>query len=107
MFPSAFGAPSGPVSRADYDRTRAQQKKHNEALIALALRRTDVLYASSEQQPDAHPTRRLSLTKGHTGPPAVSRLLIPRCLAHEPSWSLDGSTGLSPRGRPSLRGCPT
>ena len=71
-------------ARADYDRTRTQQKKHNEALIALALRRTDVLYASSEQQPDAHPTRRRSLTKVIRAPPPFHGF-IPRCLAHEPS----------------------
>ena len=108
MFPSAFRAPSDPVSRADYDRTRAQQKKHNDALIARALRRTDVLDATlrtTARRPSNHPASQLD--RSHTGSPAVSRLLILRCLAHEPSWSLDGRTGLSPHGPPSLKGCST
>ena len=45
MFLSAFAALRDPVSRADYDRKIAQGKRHNEALIALARRRTDVPYA--------------------------------------------------------------
>ena len=45
MFLSAFAALRDPVSRAYYDRKIAQGKRHNEALIALARRRTDVLYA--------------------------------------------------------------
>ena len=57
LFLSAFAALSDPVSRAYYDRKRAQQKKHNEALIALARRRTDVLYAMlRDTKPYAHPT---------------------------------------------------
>ena len=57
LFLSAFAALSDPVSRAYYDRKRAQQKKHNEALIALARRRTDVLYAMlRDNKPYAHPT---------------------------------------------------
>ena len=32
-------------SRAYYDRKRAQGKRHNQAIIALARRRTDVLFA--------------------------------------------------------------
>ena len=45
MFLSAFAALRDPVSRAYYDRKITQGKRHNEALIALARRRTDVLYA--------------------------------------------------------------
>ena len=45
LFLSAFAALSDPVSRAYYDRKIAQHKRHNEALIALARRRCDVLYA--------------------------------------------------------------
>ena len=57
LFLSAFAALSDPVSRAYYDRKRAQQKKHNEALIALARRRTDVLYAMlRDNKPYANPT---------------------------------------------------
>lgn len=45
LFLSAFAALRDPDSRAYYDRKIAQGKRHNEALIALARRRTDVLYA--------------------------------------------------------------
>lgn len=45
LFLSAFSSLSDPVSRAYYDRKRAQGKRHNAALICLARRRTDVLYA--------------------------------------------------------------
>jgi transposase len=56
LFLSAFAALSDPVSRAYYDRKRAQQKKHNAALIALARRRTDVLYAMlRDNKPYAEP----------------------------------------------------
>jgi hypothetical protein len=36
---------AGPTSRAYYDRERAEGKRHNQALIALARRRCDVLFA--------------------------------------------------------------
>ena len=45
FFLSAFAALSDPVSRAYYDRKRAEGKRHNQALIALACRRCDVLFA--------------------------------------------------------------
>ncbi|WP_068431776.1 IS110 family transposase [Piscicoccus intestinalis] len=45
FFLSAFAALHDPASRAYYDRKRAQGKKHNAALICLARRRCDVLYA--------------------------------------------------------------
>jgi transposase len=45
FFLSAFAALSDPTSRAYYDRKRAEGKKHNAALICLARRRCDVLYA--------------------------------------------------------------
>ena len=41
----AFAALHDPESRAYYDRKRSQGKKHNAALICLARRRTDVIYA--------------------------------------------------------------
>ncbi|MFZ2749125.1 MAG: IS110 family transposase, partial [Propioniciclava sp.] len=45
-FLSAFAAlRADPVSRAYYDRKRAQGKKHNAALICLSRRRVDVLFA--------------------------------------------------------------
>ncbi len=45
LFLSAFAALHDPDSRVYYDRKRAQGKKHNAALICLARRRTDVIYA--------------------------------------------------------------
>jgi transposase len=45
MFLSAFAALRNPESRAYYDRKVAQGKRHNQALLALARRRSDVLYA--------------------------------------------------------------
>jgi transposase len=45
FFLAAFAALHDPVSRAYYDRKRAEGKKHNAALICLARRRCDVLYA--------------------------------------------------------------
>ncbi|WP_370935063.1 IS110 family transposase [Amycolatopsis sp. cg13] len=45
FFLAAFAALSDPTSRAYHDRKRAEGKKHNAALICLARRRCDVLYA--------------------------------------------------------------
>ncbi|WP_433489960.1 IS110 family transposase [Nocardia grenadensis] len=45
LFLSAFAALHDPASRTYYDRKRAEGKKHNAALICLARRRCDVLYA--------------------------------------------------------------
>ena len=45
FFLAAFAALHDPTSRAYYDRKRAEGKKHNAALICLARRRCDVLYA--------------------------------------------------------------
>lgn len=45
LFLSAFASLNHPPSRAYYDRKRAQGKRHNQALIALARRRCDVLFA--------------------------------------------------------------
>jgi transposase len=45
FFLSAFAALRDPASRAYYDRKRAQGKRHNAALICLARRRVDVLFA--------------------------------------------------------------
>lgn len=45
MFLSAFASLHNPDSRVYYDRKRAQGKRHNQALIALARRRSDVLFA--------------------------------------------------------------
>ena len=52
FFLSAFAALHDPTSRAYYDRKRAEGKKHNAALICLARRRCDVLFAMlRDQQP--------------------------------------------------------
>ncbi|GAB3890385.1 IS110 family transposase [Kibdelosporangium lantanae] len=45
FFLAAFAALSDPTSRSYYDRKRAEGKKHNAALICLARRRCDVLFA--------------------------------------------------------------
>jgi len=45
LFLSAFAALRDPTSRTYYDRKRAEGKRHNQALIALARRRCDVLFA--------------------------------------------------------------
>ena len=45
MFLSAFAALRDPESRAYYDRKISRGKRHNQALLALARRRSDVLYA--------------------------------------------------------------
>jgi transposase len=45
LFLSAFAALKDPLSRAYYDRKRTEGKRHNQALIALARRRCDTLYA--------------------------------------------------------------
>ncbi|MET4001923.1 hypothetical protein ABIB48_000621 [Arthrobacter sp. UYCu511] len=45
FFLSAFAALKDPLSRAYYDKKRAKGKRHNQALIALARRRCDVLFA--------------------------------------------------------------
>jgi transposase len=45
LFLSAFAALKDPLSRAYYDRKRAEGKRHDQALIALARRRCDTLYA--------------------------------------------------------------
>lgn len=45
FFLAAFAALTDPISRAYYDRKRAEGKRHNAALICLARRRVDVLHA--------------------------------------------------------------
>ncbi|WP_216206273.1 IS110 family RNA-guided transposase [Amycolatopsis aidingensis] len=62
FFLAAFAALSDPTSRAYYQRKRDEGKKHNAALICLARRRCDVLYAMLRNhtyyrhpQPDSTP----------------------------------------------------
>jgi transposase len=45
LYLSAFASLKDPASRAYYDRKRAEGKSHTAALLCLARRRTDVLYA--------------------------------------------------------------
>jgi transposase len=45
LFLSAFASLKDPASRAYYDRKRAEGKRHNAAIICLARRRVDVLFA--------------------------------------------------------------
>jgi transposase len=45
LFISAFASLTDPTSRTYYDRKRAAGKRHNAALICLARRRVDVLFA--------------------------------------------------------------
>jgi len=46
LFLSAFASIKGdPASRAYYDKKRTEGKRHNQAIIALARRRSDVLFA--------------------------------------------------------------
>ena len=45
LFLSAFASLADPTSRAYYDRKRAEKKTHNQAVLALARRRCDVLFA--------------------------------------------------------------
>lgn len=70
LFLSAFASLADPTSRAYYDRRRAQGKRHNAALICLARRRVDVLFAMlrdppalpAPRQPRTHPDPRRGLT---------------------------------------------
>ena len=52
LYLSAFASLCDPASRAYYDRKRSQGKRHSAALLCLARRRTDVLYAMNrDRQP--------------------------------------------------------
>src|SRR3954463_471015 len=55
LFLSAFAALGDPDSRAYYDRKRAAGKRHNAALICLARRRTDVIFARLRAGTVSHP----------------------------------------------------
>ena len=45
LYLSAFASLKDPTSRSYYDRKRAENKSHQHALMALARRRCDVLFA--------------------------------------------------------------
>lgn len=56
LFLSAFAALRDPISRAYYTRKMSQGKRHNQALIALARRRCDVLFAMMRDRTFYTPT---------------------------------------------------
>lgn len=58
IFLAAFTSLSDPLSRAYYDRKRAEDKKHNAALICLSRRRSDVIYAMLRNKQPYQPTRK-------------------------------------------------
>jgi transposase len=45
FFLAAFASPADPASRAHYHRKIAEGRRHNQALICLARRRSDVVFA--------------------------------------------------------------
>ena len=55
FFLAAFASLAHPPSRAYYDRKRAQGKRHNAALICLARRRCDVLFAMLRDRRPSQP----------------------------------------------------
>ena len=56
LYLSAFASLKDPTSRAYYDRKRTEGKNHPAALLCLARRRTDVLYAMvRDRRPYQHP----------------------------------------------------
>lgn len=119
LFLSAFAAlRSDPVSRAYYNRKRAQGKKHNAALICLARRRCNVLHATLRNQsptesPPQHPTRRpLPLDPGDRGiPEKLSHPHDKTRPAHRPQpaattrWPGAKDRGTYPRGARLLSVC--
>lgn len=58
FYQSAFCALSDPLSRAFYDRKRHEGKRHHQALIALARRRVDVLWAMIDNRQMFDPDHR-------------------------------------------------
>jgi transposase len=56
LFLSAFASLPDPASRAYYDRKRAEGKTHNGAVLCLARRRCDVLYAMLRTQANYQPS---------------------------------------------------
>jgi transposase len=58
FYQSAFCALGDPISRAFYERKRRDGKRHHQALIALARRRVDVLWAMLAQRRSFDPHHR-------------------------------------------------
>ena len=69
LFLSAFAALRNPISRAYYARKISQGKRHNQALIALARRRCDVMYAMMRDGTLYCPYRSQMLDEGHRDTP--------------------------------------
>ena len=63
MFLAAFASLHHPPSRAYYDRMRAEGKKHNAALICLARRRSDVVYAMLRDRQPYQPSPKITAQK--------------------------------------------
>lgn len=128
LFLPAFSALDRPHSRAYDDRKRAEGKRRNRALVALARRRSDVLFACSGTQPPARtrtPEHGRSGTQPSPGllqsfPPLrllgvfSPRAAIPRPLsaaapppscrcARPPSMSKRVGSLASVKGRPAFR----
>lgn len=64
FFLAAFAALTDPVSRAYYDRKRAEGKRHDAALICLARRRCDVLFAMLRDKIPYQPRPIVAVTPG-------------------------------------------
>ncbi len=60
LYLSAFAALKDPTSRAYYDRKRADRKTHQAALLALARRRSDVLFAMLRDDAEYDPEHALA-----------------------------------------------
>ena len=58
FYQSAFCSLGDPLSRAFYDRKRAEGKRHHQALIALARRRINVLWAMLDKRTPFDPQHR-------------------------------------------------
>lgn len=58
FYQAAFCALGDPLSRAFYDRKRREGKRHHQALIALARRRVDVLWAMLDKRQPFDPNYR-------------------------------------------------
>ena len=71
LYLSAFASLRDPASRAYYERKRAERKSHNQALLALARRRCDVLFAMLRDgtlyDPQHTIAPRVCLTNGVSG----------------------------------------
>jgi hypothetical protein len=71
LYLSAFASLKDPTSRTYYDRKRAEGKNHPAALLCLARRRTDVLYAMvRDRRPYKHPAPEPQPDTARTAPAA-------------------------------------